>query len=156
MIPCAFAQASRPAQKIAFPAISDWSTLKITLQRTFCYGHCPDYEVEIDGDGTVKFNGRYDVVARGKHRTRISKIAVRELYNDFARANFFWAFDKYSVRASDAPAYTVTISFDHYKKTVVDYLGKEAGIPKEIAALEDAVDQTAGTKKWIGGGFKFR
>ena len=55
----------RPETKVPFPEIKDWNTLKITLTRGPCFGSCPAYSVEIDGDGTVRYNGKGWVAIEG-------------------------------------------------------------------------------------------
>jgi hypothetical protein len=37
---------------------NDWSSLRIRLSRSMCFGHCPDYTVEITGNGDVIYVGR--------------------------------------------------------------------------------------------------
>lgn len=140
---------SRPAQRTPFPAITDWSTLRIRLLRTPCLGRCPAYSVEINGDGTVVYEGEHFVAQQGV-RARISEVAVRRLYDAFVRAEFFWTFDEYRSPVTDFPTTIVTLSFDGRSKTVLDYAGTFEGMPKEIAELEDAIDAAAGTRQWTG------
>jgi len=45
----------------SFPEIHDWSTLRIGLKRGTCFGSCPAYELEIRGDGTVRYKGQAHV-----------------------------------------------------------------------------------------------
>ena len=68
----------RPNVNAVFPEIHDWNTLRITLSRSGCYGKCPTYEVEIHGDGTVLYDGKFDVAAKGKHTAKISHASVVE------------------------------------------------------------------------------
>jgi hypothetical protein len=140
--------AVRPAQKIAFPAIADWRTLKIRLERSGCFGTCPIYSVEITGDGTVNYLGERFVAVSGGQTTHISQKAVRDLYDAFVKADFFWTLDEYMGHVTDLPTYKVTLSFDGRTKRVVDYAGQMVGLPKAVADVEDAIDKTAGTEKW--------
>ncbi len=141
----------RPPKKIPFPAIADWSTLKLTLQRTMCFGTCPAYSVEIGADGTVRYEGTNFVAVVGKHQAHIPADRVRALYDAFVKADFFWTFDEYRARITDLPTYQVSISFDGRTKSVFDYAGQAVGMPKEISELENAIDAAAGTKKWVQG-----
>lgn len=141
----------RPPEKTPFPAISDWSTLKIRLERTPCFGTCPQYSVEISGDGTVTYMGLRFVAVTGVRTAQISKQALHNLYDAFAKAEFFWTFDEYAAPITDLPTYNVTLSFDGHSKTVEDYAGRHVGMPKEITELEDAIDAAAGTDRWIKG-----
>jgi len=140
----------RPKLKAPFPPISDWSSLRITLERTPCYGTCPGYSVEIAGDGTVTYMGQHFVAEKGVRTARIPQSAVRALYDAFVKADFFWSFDEYSAPITDLPTKIVTISFDGHSKSVLDYAGERQGMPKAIADLEEAIDAAAGTAQWIG------
>lgn len=140
----------RPAQKVQFPAIKDWSSLRIRLERTACYGWCPVYTVEVSGDGTVTFVGERFVAAKGTHAAKIPREKVEALYRAFAKADFFWTNDRYEGAITDMPTQIISIAFDGHHKTVVDYAGHTAGMPKAIDELEDMVDQVAGTAVWIG------
>ena len=143
--------AGRPETRIPFPAIADWSTLRIGLERRPCFGRCPAYKVEIDGRGTVTYLGENFVAAEGVRTAHISERAVRRLYDLFVKADFFWTFDEYESRVTDFPTYLVTISFDGHAKRVRDYAGTSVGMPKEIVDLEESIDAVAGTKKWVEG-----
>jgi hypothetical protein len=142
---------SRPVFAAGFPAIQNWKTLKIKLVRTFCLGECPDYSVEIDGDGTVHYLGREHVFVPGRHQTHISPVAVQALFRKFQQAAFFSTFDHYYGGGSDVPGYIVTISFDGHSKAVRDYVGRAAHMPSEITDLETAIDDAANTKLWVKG-----
>ena len=141
----------RPAKKTPFPAIVDWNTLKIRLERGMCFGTCPAYSVEIRGDGTVTYQGKKFVAISGKHTAYISKQALHQLYDAFVKAEFFSTFDGYAANVTDLPAYRVTLSFDNHSKAVGDYAGQAIGMPEEIGALENAIDTAAGTNRWVLG-----
>jgi len=141
----------RPWRKIPFPIIVNWNTLKIRLERSGCYGTCPAYRVELSADGTVRYDGEDYVAVAGKQETHVPVDRVRRLYEEFVKDEFFWTFNEYRTTVTDHPTYTVTISFDGHTKKVVDYVGLEAGMPEKIAALEDAIDDTAETRKWVKG-----
>ena len=142
---------SKPPQQAPFPAITDWKSLTITLERTLCFGACPDYRVQIGADGKVSYIGRAFVAITGEHVDQVPMAAVRTLYEAFVAADFFAARDSYKAGITDNPTYTVSISFDGHTKTVVDYVGRSVGMPKEITTLEDAIDATAQTAKWVKG-----
>jgi hypothetical protein len=140
----------RPAHRVPFPAIGDWRSLKITLTRTMCFGTCPVYTVEIDGDGSVVYNGGNFVVERGERRAKIAPEQVRALYEAFRKAEFFWLLDGYHSGVTDMPTQTLTIAFDGRSKQVVDYAGAMIGMPRGVGELERLVDTTANTARWIG------
>ncbi len=140
---------ARPVHRVRFPAIHDWSTLKISLRRTMCFGACPSYLVEIAGDGTVSWHGERNVATIGDVTATIPKKDVRALYAAFRKADFFWLFDSYHAPITDLPTYTVAISIDGHSMSVADYAGRSVGMPKAVADLEQLIDKTANTERWI-------
>lgn len=43
----------------------EYEDVTITLERTVCFGVCPDYVVTVHGDGTVEYEGRNFVAVKG-------------------------------------------------------------------------------------------
>jgi len=141
---------SHPNVNAAFPEIHDWNTLRITLSRTGCYGKCPTYEVEIHGDGTVLYDGKFNVAAKGKYTAKISHASSVELVDFFRRANYFSLSDRYVSGVTDNPAYETSISFDGVSKSVLDYVGQSVGMPATVSDVEAAIDRLSGASKWVG------
>lgn len=140
----------RPAQHVVFPEIKDWSSLRISLQRTMCYGTCPAYTVTIAGDGTVTWHGGHYVRVGGDATGHIAPEKVRELFERFRKAEFFWLHDSYISMITDFPTQNVTIAFDGHSKSVRDYAGPMIGMPEVVGELERAIDDAANTQQWIG------
>lgn len=134
-----------------FPEIRDWNSLVITLSRGVCYGTCPVYHVEIHGDGKVEFNGNQYVAQPGHHEAQIPAAAVRALVAKFRAADFFALKDNYHGDVTDWPSVGVSIRFDGREKSVGDYAGHMAGMPDAVSDLEHAIDEAAGTERWIKG-----
>ena len=122
-----------------FPAVSNWTSMKITLERTTCYGGCAAYRVEINGNGDVDFNQSYPV--QQKRRGRISRQRLEGLLDEFRRANYF-ALDRYYINAdvSDYPTYTTSISIDGQFMSVQDYAGLKMGMPVSVRDVQNAID----------------
>lgn len=138
-----------PTNHVPFPEIHDWNSLRITLSRTLCYGTCPDYSVEIHGDGTVIYTGNRFVAVTGVQKSRISMDAVRELVDLFHKADYFSLRDAYAATVTDNPTFYTSISFDGKTKKVRNYVGWEVGIPQGVTNIEEAIDRVADTYKWI-------
>lgn len=134
-----------------FPDIRDWKTLRITLDRTMCFGTCPSYTVQISGDGSVLFQGRACVATKGEQRAQIPEAAVKDLVAKFRAAEYFSLRDSYRAAVTDNPTTTTSIAFDGRKKAVSDYVGGSVGMPRAVSDLESAIDAAAGTKRWISG-----
>lgn len=150
-----------------FPAVAD-EDATITLQRTACFGSCPDYTVTIDGKGNVRFATRSaegpgaadvhrafspddGVLLSGVHTDTVDPQEVRDLVMQFRASDFFALKDKYVASVTDNPSYVLTFRTGVHTKTVVDYVGVKAGMPASVTALENAVDRAAGTARWVKG-----
>jgi len=151
----------------AFPPI-DYSDLRIRLTRSACYGDCPDYSVTIDGGGGVLFSTRSTapqgapesrsgsgpgggVLLPGEHRARIDRAALEALIGKFRAARFFGLEPEYSAATTHSPTYVLAFETGGRSWTVTDYEGEEAGMPPVVTELEKAVDEAAGTARWVTG-----
>ena len=139
------------ATNTPFPEIKDYSSLKMRLERTECFGACPAYSIEVKGDGSVDFIGKSNVLMIGRHHGQIPQQAVNELLAAFRQSNYFSLRDSYVTRVTDNPTYRTSIEFDGQRKSVRDYVGLEAGMPDAARDLEEAIDRIADTEKWIKG-----
>lgn len=136
-------------ERHAFPSIHNWNSLVIRLERTACEGWCPDYSVEIHGDGVVRYEGRHCVVAKGVRTDQLSQEKVRKLFEAFRKADFFSLRDRYSEGWVDAPGIDLRLKFDQWHWQVFDS-NETLGMPGDAAALPDLIDALAGTNRWIG------
>jgi ankyrin repeat protein len=81
----------------------------------------------------------------------VSKADVASLLQKFKSADFFSLKDEYRAAVTDNPTYILSIDTGNGRKTVVDYVGKEAGMPAVVTTLQDDVDRVADTERWING-----
>lgn len=136
--------------KVPFPEIHDWNSLRIIFkQAKMCDGGCLSYSVEIQGDGSVTFHGGPYALITGEHHATIPKDAVVNLVNEFRRADYFSLKKRYEDSITDQTGITTSIEFDGNRKQVFDYVGLSAGLPNVVKILEAAINQTAGTGKWL-------
>jgi hypothetical protein len=146
----------------------NYSSLKISLTRSACLGSCPDYSVTIDGSGAVFFSTRSPalkgapeahrqfgpgggVLLPGEHRARIDRPMLDTLIERFRAAHFFGLEGEYSTPITDGPTYALKFETGGRGWTVIDYIGKLAGMPPAVTELEEAVDAAAGTARWVTG-----
>src|SRR5579872_4611321 len=145
-------QEQRLEQHVRFPKIHDWKTLQISLHRSVCSldYQCPEYSLEIHGDGTVLYEGLDSVGVQGKHRGHISQKALLELFDLFRQADYFSVKGEYAMFSRDK--YTeICLSFDRTKKCVREDNGELSGMPSIVKDLEDAIDQFTESGKWVSG-----
>jgi hypothetical protein len=97
-----FRETPRPkTPSVQFPDAGDLNQAVITLFETGCFGKCPNYTLEIHGDGTVEYEGFHYVDRKGKHRGRISKKEFEALVAVFRKADYFSLEDFYTFLPPD-------------------------------------------------------
>src|SRR6185436_18117635 len=64
-------------------------TKVITLERTVCFGACPNYKLTIFSDGRVSYEGIRFVKKMGKATGRISRTKLHKLIMAFTSINYF-------------------------------------------------------------------
>ncbi|WP_395675079.1 DUF6438 domain-containing protein [Inquilinus sp.] len=140
-----------PGCQAPFPKVSEASKVEIRLARGVCFGWCPAYTVDIAGDGSVTYQGLSSVAVSGRFQERVAPAEVTALVGMFERAGFFSLKDEYIGEITDSPVYSVSLTIDSRTKKVTDYVGKMAGMPDVVTDIEDAIDRTAGTDKFVKG-----
>lgn len=133
----------------------------ITLERSVCYGTCPDYKLTVSADGTVTFEGREYVKAKGVVKGSIPPEKLRQLIALFDEAKYFSLNDKYETEKdgcpevwTDNPSVVTSIRINGKSKSVSHYYGCQDGrgalvYPKGLTILETQIDEIVGTQRWI-------
>ena len=133
----------------------------ITLERSVCFGTCPNYKLTISADGTVTFEGRQYVKVKGLAKGSISREDLRKLIEAFEAASYFSLHDKYESEKdgcskvwTDNPNVITSIRIKGKSKSISHYYGCQDSrgrsiYPKELTDLETKIDQIVGTDKWI-------
>jgi hypothetical protein len=132
-----------------FPPIHDWNSLVMGFARTACEGWCPDYSVEIHGDGKVRYKGNHCVSVQGVRTAHLPQNQVRKMFEAFQWADFFSLKDRYSEGWVDAPGIALWIRYDQWKWQVFD-ANQTLGMPGDAAALPDLIDATINSNRWVG------
>lgn len=140
-----------PGPHVDFPEIRKWNSLRMSLERTGCFGACPSYSIEVHGDGTVFYNGNGYVAVLGHHSGQVSEQAVLSMLDAFRAADFFSLRNSYREGVTDNPTFTTSIQFDDHSKKVIDYVGREVGMPAAVTRLEDTIDRVADSERWTKG-----
>ena len=124
--------------------------LIIRLQRTPCYGECPAYLMTVKADGKVSFFGQNHVEKMGQTEDKIGVDKIKQLIEEFKKADFFNLEDNYTSEncATDNPTVRTTLFINGKTKKIEHDTGCEA--PKELTALEDKIDEIVGSEKWVG------
>jgi hypothetical protein len=130
------------------PTDDEVKDLEIRLDRTMCFGSCPDYSLTITSDGKVTFEGRHYTKVIGTKTTTIDKVKMAELAIEVQKADFFGLldeYDEYSAMVTDNPTYTLSIQMGGKSKTVTNY----ATGPRRLYLLQDRIDQIVNSDQWV-------
>ncbi len=154
---CTKVQAPQPTTIETPPAaiesslgVTDWNSLRIAIVRSPCFGACPAYQVEVRGDGHVRYCGRGFVKADGERTRAIPTEAVRALFSQFVQADYFSMSDSYDDRSADGPTTQLVVMVDGKMKCVFDRGGRAVGMPPVVANLQRAIEEAAGSDEWVG------
>ena len=121
----------------------------IALERTPCFGFCPDYTVSIDGAGAVTYNGQRFVAVTGEQHGQVSPGDVQALLRAFDEVQFQSLRDEYRAQVTDLPSAIVTLTRNGHTKRVVDYAGTSVGMPAAVRDIEQQIDRVANTQQWV-------
>ena len=148
-------EAAPPSAGRASPSAQ--ATLRITLERGPCYGRCPVYQVTLMGDRTIAYEGIRFVVHEGPVTDRIPVERVEELTRAFGDAGFSALEDRYvsgvpacGRHATDLPVVVTSLTRGSDTKRVEHDHGC-LGAPRELAALEDRMDEVTRSWRWTTG-----
>ena len=141
----------RPQEKVTFPAIDDWKSIRIRLARRIHGWGGESYDLTLRGDGTVIYTGFAGVALVGTHCGLISPDSVKRVVDEFRRVEFFWTDSRYFSSITDFNSSELAISFDDHAKSVFEYAGLGDRIPEAIYYLEKLVEDVVGIERWTKG-----
>ena len=130
----------------------DTNTVNITMLRGPCFGTCPIYYLEIDGNGTVTYRGYDYVNVTGKRTALISAPRVKELISAFDNADYFNLRDRYDeMQITDLSSVKTSMSINDMYKSVYDYYGT-VKVPEveKLRQLEKLIDNVTNSAQWVG------
>lgn len=114
------------------------------MNKTPCFGACPDYDVTIKGNGEATFEGRQHAPRKGNYQLILDAEKTKTLFDAFANADF-WAFeDEYTSNISDMPTTFISFSHEGQSKKIRDYYGA----PQRLKDLEKLVEEIVEREGW--------
>lgn len=149
-----FVTCSASAQTVKIPA-----DLVITMERTMCFGTCPDYKLTIKANGTVTFRGGQFTKTKGTAKSRITKSSLRELVAAFDRVDLDSFADDYSQGSvcesyiTDLPSEIISLKRDGKTKQVNHYFGCTGNAVRKklepLTELGKMIDSVTNSRRWI-------
>lgn len=144
--------------------------LSLSMKRSHCYGTCPVYELSIQPDGKVLFNGIDYTETKGEVAGSLTDKKMMQLVSEIEEAKFFSFKDSYAqdsgncpLTATDNPTVTLSVKLNGKEKNITHYLGCRSEVnpsggraasifPQQLYNLENKIDEIVETKRWIGKG----
>lgn len=133
---------------------ADLKTVTIRLERTACYGNCPVYNVTIQGDGHVAYEGKANVKTTGAREGQIDQEKIKALLSQFAQAKFL-SLPDYSLgkcrcrKCTDMPSAITDLRVTGVSHRVKHDYGCSCA-PAALFDLESAIDKAADVEQWTG------
>ncbi len=79
--------------------------IALRIKRTGCWKFCPVYELSIQPNGKVLFEGIQDTETKGKTESVLSKEKIIQLIDEIEKANFFALKNSYTNVSDNCPGY---------------------------------------------------
>ena len=115
--------ANQPQQK-------EKAELTLSMKRSGCYGQCPIYDVSVQPDGKVLFDGKFYTNITGKAEDKISEGQLKQLVAEIEGTEFFSLQNAYTNESDNCPSSAtdmatviVSIKLNGKEKTITHYLG---------------------------------
>ncbi|UII27824.1 DUF6438 domain-containing protein [Fulvivirga maritima] len=115
----------------------------IKMEKTPCFGTCPEYSLEIFADNTAKLHAVQHLPLKGDYKAKISDSQLSALISAFEEGKFFEYEKEYTANISDMPTTYLTFNHKGKVKKVKDYHGAPESLKKlekQVAALVDTLE----------------
>jgi hypothetical protein len=123
----------------------DESTV-ISLERSMCFGSCPDYTLRLHGSGRVEYVGRHFVCDFGERESTADTLEVRRLVEAMLTAGFIGLTWNPGVLMTDGETVVTTLHHDGRASRVSHYHG-DSGAPRWLSSMEEEIDRVAGSAR---------
>lgn len=132
-------------QSNAGTKIEKSDSLFVSLERSYCFGTCPVYKIEIYNSGFAVYTGQANTDKIGTFTTKFSKDQLNSLTNVAKEINYMSLNDVYdNPGVTDLPSHTSSIVINGVRKTVK----RRIGYPQSIVVFEKQIDAIIGETNW--------
>jgi len=130
--------------------VKDWNTVRIKLERTGCgMGFCPDYSIEVRGDGSVAYHGKGLVGTVGVRTGPISQANLTELIWVIEQANYYSLQTRHGSCGWDGADAFLFVAIDGRVKRVKDCGMIWMASSESLRRIEEAIDRLSGAERWL-------
>ncbi len=134
------------------------SIVSVRLERTACFGTCPQYSLVVSRNGMLLYRGTEYVKVRGRRTGKISQKDFSRLADAAVQVKFLSFRDQYPSVAdtcnpyvTDGPSIKIGLQFINGAKSVDYYTGCQ-GLAEmsRIEWLAKTIDEMARSSQWVG------
>lgn len=90
----------------------------ISLEKTACFGTCPQYVLTINGKGEMEFKGKKFTKMDGLWKAQLTDNEISQFFGEIKTAKLFNLLDEYPTNYSDLPASIITYNDGKKTKTI--------------------------------------
>lgn len=126
---------------------STFAQQKITylkMQRTACFGRCPEYTVEVFKNGKVTYFGKKNAKMQGQNTASTSAAGIALLFREIARYKLLSLNGNYKNKITDIPHLNLTFTINGKNKAI---LNAEGG-PAYLSAIGLKIDSLVDNIVW--------
>ena len=121
------------------------------LERTICFGWCPEYVVEIDSDGKLTYRGGDNVMTVGLATGHLSADQLKSLREATARARQAeMPHEECACGCMTDVLFVELTTWDNGVARTISYDQGCKRAPDAIRGLEKEIDRVVGIERWIG------
>lgn len=121
------------------------TALFFRLQRTPCFGTCPDYVVTIRRNGEAAYEGGTHALRQGRYQGRFTEDQRKALQARAEALGFFGLADRYDADVTDLPSTIITLEVDGRRKEVLGRLGAPPAFRQLGQYADSLLDQVEWT-----------
>lgn len=118
---------------------------ELALEKTGCYGLCPEYYLVLRSDGHAFYEGYRDIEPLGPHCAEIDIPYFAILAWLVRDIGYFELEDHYTQMVTDSPSTFTSVVKNGQRKTIRNYA---FGAPATLWALETLIDQKRNELNW--------
>jgi hypothetical protein len=115
----------------------------ITYSGSACYGKCPEFNMKIQGNGEIVYNGIKNTKLKGINKTTISEKQLIQLVKMLENGKFFNLQDRYDDNVTDLPFTRIELKIKDKKKLVVFRVSPPEGIKGFVKCLDSLIVDTS-------------
>jgi hypothetical protein len=108
---------------------------QLFITRTGCFGQCPVYELFVNAEGQVLYQGHNNVPNQGRFQKQLSQAQLQELVSAIEGADFFAFENSYDDGTTDLPTVITEVEMKNKRHKVINRTG-----PPALEKLQDRLD----------------